>query len=340
VDGLRLGVLLQSGPRRLDVRTKTGTRCSFRISLLPRQNHLCDIPMNPATPLLCVLFVVYSCPNVVSDQPFKLDHPQTQIRGITGPLTYDFLSELVHVSSLKIYDSRITKIESGAICASPNLRTIELSFAGNSDAPVLTKDAFKQCRHQLEQLFLKFDFDSPSGVEEDALEDLIELRTLSLECQQLGHLKKDFLRVNGEALTQLVLVGCHIYKIDSNVFEELDNLEGVEISFNQNLTSLPEDLFVNTPKLERLILKYNKLRSLSWNEFQGLVVLEYLDLTGNRIANFDAQKCSKFMPNLRMLEIRRNLLPCKLKEAFARRLKDNLNHDVTVLYSIGSCKEM
>jgi Leucine-rich repeat (LRR) protein len=108
----------------------------------------------------------------------------------------------------------------------------------------------------------------------------------------------------------------------------------------KNLTSLPEDLFVNTPKLKRLILRYNKLRSLSWDEFQGLVVLEYLDLTGNRIASFDAQKCSKFMPNLRMLEIRRNLLPCKLKEAFARRLKDNLNHDVTVLYSIGSCKEM
>jgi hypothetical protein len=168
------------------------TRCSFRISLLPRQNHLCDIPMNPATLSFVCCSLSTVAPTFVSGQPFKLDHPQTQIRGITGPLTYDFLSELVHVSSLKIYDSRITKIESGAICAPPNLRTIELSFAGNSDAPVLTKDAFKQCRHQLEQLFLKFDFDSPSGVEEDALEDLIELRTLSLECQQLGHLKKDF----------------------------------------------------------------------------------------------------------------------------------------------------
>ncbi|XP_044262524.1 leucine-rich repeat-containing protein 4B-like [Tribolium madens] len=260
------------------------------------------------------------------------DQNCVKISGLRGPLYYETLTQLYDVTDLKILNNQITEIETGAICSLPTLQKLELNFAGNFQAPPLAKNVFTQCKHQLRHLFVKLDFEKPSTIENDTFEEM-HLRTLALDGHKIGHLEKNFLKLRRESLTRLVLMRCYISEIDINAFEGMSHLEELEISYNKNLTGLRKNVFRGVSNLKRLFLDYNRIRDLSWNEFEGLFKLEVLNLTGNRIFNFDADKVIAILPNLKYLEIKKNLWPCKLKEIFANQLIEKMHDSVTVVYA-------
>ena len=287
-------------------------------------------------PTFLAFFLFHPFPN--SAAKIYQNATELYISGLTGTFKYETLSDFADVSKLKIFDNRVTKIEPGAVCSSPSVKSVELNFAGNSEAPTLTNDVFRLCQFQLQQLFIRLDFDNPSQIDKEALRDL-NLRELSLQCHKVGILDQDFLTLNSLNLTRLVLSNCYIHKIDRHFFSRMEKLEEVEISYNRNLTHLPKNVFIKTPNLKRLFLQYNRIRELEWDEFAGLNFLQELDLSGNRLAFFDARNISENLPNLRRFKILKNLLPCQLKEKFSSDLNSLMNHSVEVVYTHFSCRE-
>jgi small GTP-binding protein domain len=83
-------------------------------------------------------------------------------------------------------------------------------------------------------------------------------------------------------LEKLDLSENNISEIDDDVFENLENLVELNLSFN-NLTYLPTSIG-KLKKLKRLILSGNKINHLP-KEFENLVSLEYLDFDNNPIGN-------------------------------------------------------
>lgn len=272
--------------------------------------------------------------NLNIKKPIKLyeNIAHLQIQGLKETLYFETFSQLFNVSNLKIFNNQIRKIEKGAICSSPSLKSLELNFAGNAYAPTLTKQSFTLCKFQLQELFLRFDFDNPSKLEVDALEDL-KLKSFGLQCYWIGSLHRKFLHLHHQSLVSLVLSNCYIYDIKEDFFNDMINLESLEISHNRNLTYLPRNLFKKNLKLKNLSLKNNRLREISWNIFDNLKDMEFLDLSGNRLAHFDAEQIASFMPSLKKLLILKNLVPCKLKEAFAEDLENKLKNSVKVVYT-------
>lgn len=83
-------------------------------------------------------------------------------------------------------------------------------------------------------------------------------------------------------LEKLDLSENSISEIDDDIFENLENLVELNLSFN-NLTYLPTSIG-KLKKLKRLILSGNKINHLP-KEFENLVSLEYLDFDNNPIGN-------------------------------------------------------
>jgi Leucine-rich repeat (LRR) protein len=122
----------------------------------------------------------------------------------------------------------------------------------------------------------------------------------------------------------------HIVQLDSNVFDDLTNLEELEIVHDIELTGLPKGLFKKTPKLKRLVLSDNKLQNLTWEEFEGLSSLEELDLFDNQITYLDASKIAKNLPKLKILFTEMNLLPCGHRKHFRKEIKEKFHRSVEV----------
>jgi Leucine-rich repeat (LRR) protein len=74
---------------------------------------------------------------------------------------------------------------------------------------------------------------------------------------------------------------------DLNAFiQSIAKYNIVELDFSENqLTSLPENIFKNLPKLQRLSLDNNQLTSLPENIFNNLHNLEYLHLEFNKLTS-------------------------------------------------------
>lgn len=84
-----------------------------------------------------------------------------------------------------------------------------------------------------------------------------------------------------QRLKTLVLPG-HIQEISSDDFVSAENLEHLELS--NGIKSIPEFIFLHSPKLRRLNLSWNKIARISANAFNGLNHLKYLHLDRNRLA--------------------------------------------------------
>ena len=55
-----------------------------------------------------------------------------------------------------------------------------------------------------------------------------------------------------------------------------------------NIRVIPETTFINTPRLELLVLAYNAIKAIPTATFHPLVWLKYLDLSNNQLQSFDA----------------------------------------------------
>jgi Leucine-rich repeat (LRR) protein len=266
-------------------------------------------------------------------KPIRLpkNYTKVQIQLFNGTIYSDSLSQL-GVSELRIGASETTKIKDGALCSSPTLKLLEIDFTTRTNSiPALTKNIFENCT-QLEELLVIYNpINSPYQIDHNALESMSSLKALSLKGYNVIHLKKDFLKIPN-TLTILVLAFCGIQEIDSNTFEDLNNLETIELIYNRHLKKIPKGLFKNTPKLKTLTLRRNRIQNLTWDEFEGLNNLEVLSIAENQISSFDADKIATNFPNLKSLYIELNPPSCKEKEAFVNQLKPKLKKLVEVEY--------
>jgi Leucine-rich repeat (LRR) protein len=208
------------------------------------------------------------------------------------------------------------------------LKTLEVDLSRNKNPPLLTKEMFDGC-DTLDELFLKGDYNEAAKIEDDALRNMSKLKTLGLDSLRVEHLGK-FLKLTNNSLTSLIMSNLHIVQLDSNVFDDLTNLEELEIVHDIELTGLPKGLFKKTPKLKRLVLSDNKLQNLTWEEFEGLSSLEELDLFDNQITYLDASKIAKNLPKLKILFTEMNLLPCGHRKNFRKEIKEKFHRSVEV----------
>ena len=93
------------------------------------------------------------------------------------------------------------------------------------------------------------------------------------------------------SLTNVSVNNCGLKEISRRDVEGLGNLEILKLSTNE-IKSLPNDLFVETPKLQRIYLQDNKIERLSSKILDRLDKknLEYFDLHGNPSINMDFEK--------------------------------------------------
>ncbi|XP_044262522.1 uncharacterized protein LOC123009987 [Tribolium madens] len=259
-------------------------------------------------------------PMLQKSPPLQLNqsYHQLEIVDISGTVFSHSFSQLYNVTELRITHSEIRKIESGALCSPPNLTILELDLSMNSAPPQLTQNMFKNCE-KLDELFLKFDYNTPSTIEENALEGL-SLKVFGVDSLEVRHLRKNFLKLNPKNLRKLFLSHIHLTSIDSDVFDGFSKLEEVEIVHNPELTQLSVDLFKNT-RLKRLILRDNGL-DLTWDELKNLTFLEELDVFDNQIKYFNATKIHTNLPNLKKFFMELNLQSCKTVEISKKELKE------------------
>jgi protein toll len=80
----------------------------------------------------------------------------------------------------------------------------------------------------------------------------------------------------------LVINSSKLEDIFEEIFEPLNDLESIDLSYN-NLKVLPENLLKNNNKLKIFKVSNNQLKSLSENLFQNTYKIEVIDLSSNQI---------------------------------------------------------
>lgn len=105
---------------------------------------------------------------------------------------------------------------------------------------------------------------------------------------QVLHLSNNFLEyfnLKSGTITHLSVSKNEIQAINSQMFENLKNLEHLTLSYNQ-ITKLTNNVFANLTKLKSLDLSYNKIFEIEENSFLGINLnLSTLSLSFNPIKN-------------------------------------------------------
>jgi len=78
-----------------------------------------------------------------------------------------------------------------------------------------------------------------------------------------------------------------IDEIDSNIFQNLENLEILDLSHNK-IKQFDSPIFANLKKLKELRINSNQIEKIDSNLFQNLENLEILDLSDNKIIQLDS----------------------------------------------------
>ncbi|XP_067123572.1 toll-like receptor 13, partial [Centruroides vittatus] len=135
---------------------------------------------------------------------------------------------------------------------------------------------------------------SISSLEDDVFSDLINLRTVNLDSNQIEHLPPNLLR-NNKLLTKF---SCSINKISTlptGIFDGLSELRQLHLEGNR-LENLPEDVFQKLSSLRILDLSKNRLTFLHENIFLPFANLTNLYLSENNfskiIENYMMVNCS------------------------------------------------
>jgi len=120
-------------------------------------------------------------------------------------------------------------------------------------------------------------------------------------------LKEDAL-FSYESVRYLYLQHCKIEYISEKAFQRLDNLSVIDLASNR-LISISPNLFSSNQKLDKLILRSNKLGTLQWNTaiLNGPSSLSFLDLQSCQLSNIFSITFSLLL-NLTFLDISRNSL--------------------------------
>ncbi|KAM9334924.1 leucine-rich repeat-containing G-protein coupled receptor 5-like [Symphorus nematophorus] len=148
-----------------------------------------------------------------------------------------------------------------------------------------------------------FFYDNPiQSVGRSAFQNLPELRTLSLNgAADLT----EFPDLTGtKSLESLTITGARITTLPTSVCEQLQNLQLLDLSYNQ-IQTLPS--FSGCESVQKIDLHHNEIEELEENTFHGLMSLRSLDLSWNRLSSVKPNSFSA-LPALTKLDLSSNQL--------------------------------
>ncbi|XP_056613905.1 platelet glycoprotein V [Triplophysa dalaica] len=121
---------------------------------------------------------------------------------------------------------------------------------------------------------------------------------ITLPDQLVGHMPR---------LQELYLFETSLVTVPWNLFANMTGLTSLNLHLNDNLTSLPKDLFCCLPKLNKLSIKNNNLLELPPDIFSSLPGLQILLLNENKLWTLPEQ-IFRHTPRLRKLDLNNNHL--------------------------------
>lgn len=122
-------------------------------------------------------------------------------------------------------------------------------------------------------------------------------------------------------LRKLALIKCQVKSIDIGTFDNLTDLEDIDLTGNPDIGQLPGEVFTKLPNLTRLVLTHIQ-RSCEFNEnvYLHLKRLQSLSLERNQLINFprfldNQTRKTPFSQHLKLLNLNRNNMR-KLLESY------------------------
>ncbi|XP_066565307.1 carboxypeptidase N subunit 2 [Amia ocellicauda] len=108
-------------------------------------------------------------------------------------------------------------------------------------------------------------------------------------------------------LTKIIFVNNFIVSVAEGAFDELTELQELEISGNYRLHKIGVDVFSSLTKLKKLLINFNKFSTLESGIFDELLNLEILQVKGNLLADLPYNLFSK-LHQLRVLDLSQNMI--------------------------------
>lgn len=115
-------------------------------------------------------------------------------------------------------------------------------------------------------------------------------------------------------LRELHMIRSHVEVVNEEMFEDCVNLETLVLNHNQ-ITQLPDFLFINNPNLDTVEFLSNRLTSIGENAFVNLNMM-FLDLEDNRLTVFNPQWVAASRESLIYLYMATNQIEELREDAF------------------------
>ncbi len=127
------------------------------------------------------------------------------------------------------------------------------------------------------------------------------------QTEHTDYIKERILFDYNHQSTSLELEGCGLNEIpNQNILSFFPFLKVLNLAKN-NISKVPEDIFISLVNLETLWLDHNQIRELPENAFNGLINLKKLDLSYNQIRH-KHENAFNSLANLEILNLNYNLL--------------------------------
>lgn len=194
----------------------------------------------------------------------------------------------------------IRELPSGSFQKFGNL--IYLDLSSNSLATI-NADTFSGLEVSLKELRLSQN--KITSIGQMPLE-LSELRFLDLSDNNIGEIPRNVFR-SLEHLVSLNLSGnSHLGSVPATILQGLGNLRILDLS-DTGMKVLSDELFVHSPNLERISLRYNALQEIREGSFANLRNITSIDLSYNNIKNLLSSSFINLM-NIKQLNLKGNQL--------------------------------
>ncbi|XP_023213717.1 carboxypeptidase N subunit 2-like [Centruroides sculpturatus] len=248
---------------------------------------------------LSELYITDGKLNVLPEDLFYNLHKLTKL-GLTynniksiHPLVFRNLTKLEH---LDLGMNQIKDLPGDTLKGLFNLRTFYIY--GNRRLSQIPSGFFKKMHNLTEFRAGSCSF---SSLEEDVFSDLINLKILNLDYNQIEHLPSNLLK-NNKLLTEFPCSYNKILTLPIGIFDGLSELQWLNLKKNR-LENLLEDIFQNLSSLKGLDLSKNRLTSLHENIFLPLTRLTLLDLSENNLTKIIGEHPFGISKNLTNLNL-------------------------------------
>ncbi|XP_065359539.1 leucine-rich repeat-containing protein 15 [Calliphora vicina] len=216
-------------------------------------------------------------------------------------LTSNSFKQLTSMQELIIISSPLNHIDDRTFESMTDLKNLNLSA---NSLEKLTPDVFAGLTR-----LIQLDLNSNDLVELAPLQfqHLVKLQNLDISRNSLKSLNSKNFK-NLVNLRKLYIYGNEIEEVKANTFDNLVALDTLDLSYN-SLEHLDADVFGShtLPRLRKLLLKSNNLKSLHPLAFTSLPFLQYLSLGFNELSTLDVRMFAPFR-RLEKLHLGNNLI--------------------------------